>query len=71
MFIGDLVTSVRCCSLTFGVDQDLYPGQYNGPNMAVEALNTYLEGDRRTVRILDAAAGTGFVGKLVRTSSKT
>ena len=46
--------------------KDLGPGRYNGPKYGAEALaQSYLD-DRESIKILDIAAGTGFLGEEVR-----
>lgn len=44
-------------------EDDLCPGRYNGPSIAATALAEYYdEACRENVKILDVAAGTGFLG---------
>lgn len=44
-------------------EEDLGPDRYNGPKYGAEALaQSYLD-DRESIKILDIAAGTGFLGE--------
>lgn len=48
--------------------KDHCPGIYRGPELAAEVTIKYIpdEEQRRDVALLDVAAGTGFLGSLVR-----
>jgi len=52
-------------------EKDLAPGRYNGPSIAVSVLTRYFSVDRRDVRLLDVAAGTGFVGEKLQENGFT
>ena len=45
--------------------QDLCPGRYNGPQYAADTVDHYCGALGCQARILDMAAGTGFVGEKV------
>ena len=42
--------------------QDLCPERYHGPRYAAETIARYLGNSGATCRVIDVAAGTGFVG---------
>ncbi|XP_064602686.1 methyltransferase-like protein 27 [Liolophura sinensis] len=44
-------------------EKDLCPGRYNGPTICAQALADHYKENRETVKILDVAAGTGFLGE--------
>ncbi|XP_041368160.1 methyltransferase-like protein 27 isoform X2 [Gigantopelta aegis] len=49
-----------------GYEKDLAIGRYNGPVFAAQAVAEFFPRGRNLVRILDVAAGTGFVGEQLK-----
>ncbi|XP_048249305.1 methyltransferase-like protein 27 isoform X2 [Haliotis rufescens] len=48
-------------------EKDLCPGRYKGPMIAGKVVADYFEDDREKKKIIDIAAGTGFVAEHLRT----
>ncbi|XP_046335031.1 methyltransferase-like protein 27 [Haliotis rufescens] len=44
-------------------EESLRPGRYNGPRIAADAVARYYPRDREQKKIIDIAAGTGFVAE--------
>ncbi|XP_046556443.1 methyltransferase-like protein 27 [Haliotis rubra] len=44
-------------------NKDLRPGRYNGPRIAADAVARYYPRDRYQKKVIDIAAGTGFVAE--------